>query len=201
MSVTGVATSLPQPEVHGSMSVESAMAARRSVRSYGEESLSLREVSQLLWAAQGVTRPGGYRTCPSAGALYPLQIRLVAGKVQGLGPGIYRYGPENHAVTLCSRGDVRKSLAAAALGQSMVARAPATVAISAIFERTTFKYGERGRRYVFMEAGNASENVHLQAAALGLGTVIIGAFHDDRVAEVLELGREETPILLMPVGR
>ncbi len=192
---------LPQPAHDGKFSVESALLARRSIRDYREAPLELKEAAQLLWAAQGRNRPGGYRTCPSAGALYPLELHLVAGNVEGLGPGSYRYDPGKHLLTKSLAVDLRRPLAGAALGQSMMVRAPATLVISAVFERVTGKYGRRGLRYVFMEAGHAAQNVCLQAVSLNLGTVVIGAFHDERVKEILGLEKEEEPLYLMPVGR
>jgi len=172
-----------------------------SVRGFKEAPLELGEVSQLLWAAQGITRRGRYRTCPSAGALYPLELSLVVAGVNGLATGIYRYRPENHAISQHSEIDPRRELCAAALEQAMIAHAPATIVISAIYRRTTVKYGERGMRYVFMEAGHAAQNIHLQAVALQLGTVVVGAFRDDKVKSVLGLEAEEDPICLMPVGK
>jgi SagB-type dehydrogenase family enzyme len=192
---------LSEPVLQGTLSVESALLGRISVRNFRRDPLDLSEVSQLLWAAQGITRKGRYRTCPSAGALYPLELNLVAGGVNGLATGIYRYDPENHAIRQCSGNDPRRELAAAALSQSMIAHAPATIAISAVHERTTGKYGERGMRYVFMEAGHAAQNVHLQAVSLHLGTVVVGAFNDDKVKLVLGLQSEEIPLCLMPVGK
>ncbi|SPF43770.1 putative enzyme [Syntrophobacter sp. SbD1] len=174
---------------------------RRSVRNYEDCQLDLMEVSQLLWAAQGVTRPSGYRTCPSAGALYPLEIQLVAGRVEGLLSGTYRYDAINHAVVHVDKKEIRQELAAAALGQPMILRAPVTISISAIFERTTRKYAERGIGYVFIEAGHAAQNIHLQAVSLNLGTVVIGAFRNDEVKKALGLDPDEMPLILMPVGR
>lgn len=192
---------LPGPAYDGKLAVEAAFRGRRSIRNYREGPLDLKEISQLLWAAQGVSRPGGYRTCPSAGALYPLELQLVAGRVDGLPCGSYRYDCANHAILYENGVDIRHDLASAALGQSMISRAPTTIAISAVFERTTRKYGERGIRYVFMEAGHAAQNIHLQAVSLNLGTVVIGAFRDAEVKRALGLQPEESPLLLMPVGK
>jgi SagB-type dehydrogenase family enzyme len=192
---------LSMPFCDGKLSVEAALKRRRSTRDFKEGPVDLREVSQLLWAAQGTSRPGGYRTCPSAGALYPLELQVVAGRVDGLPAGIYRCDCANHALSLEGEGDVRPNLAMAALGQSSISMAPVTIAISCIFERTRRKYGERGVRYVFMEAGHAAQNIHLQAVSLNLGTVVIGAFRDDRVKSVLGLQPDESPLLLMPVGK
>lgn len=174
---------------------------RRSVREYRPEALTLAEVGQLLWAAQGITRQGDYRSAPSAGATYPLEVLLAAGNVDDLDPGSYRYHFREHALAPLLEGDLRKQLAAAALDQSCVKDGAAALVITAIYERTTGKYGQRGRRYVHMEVGYASENIHLQAAALGLGTVAVGAFHDDRIQELLNLSPNEHPLLIMPVGK
>jgi SagB-type dehydrogenase family enzyme len=197
----GLIIKLPSPALDGKLAVEAAFAGRRSIRDYSEGSLDLNQISQLLWAAQGIVRPGGYRTCPSAGALYPLELQLAAGTVDGLPCGSFRYDFTDHAVVLENESDIRGALAAAALGQSMISRAPVTIAISAVFERTTRKYGERGIRYVFMEAGHAAQNIHLQAVSLTLGTVVIGAFRDEEVKKALGLQPGESPLLLMPVGR
>ena len=201
MNIAGKMITLPGPAHEGKLPVEAALLGRRSIRDYKQVPLDLKEISQLLWAAQGITRPGGYRTCPSAGALYPLEIQLVAGRVDGLLSGFYSYDCANHAILYKSEKDIRHDLASAALGQSMISRAPATIAICAIFERTTRKYGERGIRYILMEAGHAAQNIHLQAVSLNLGTVVIGAFRDDEVKKALGLQPEESPLLLMPVGR
>ena len=192
---------LPPPQATGPLSVEEALAKRRSVREYRPEALTLAEVGQLLWAAQGITRPGDHRTAPSAGATYPLEILLLAGSVHDLSPGLYRYRPPEHALVPLLEKDLRIKLTADALGQSCVKDGAAALVITAIYERTTGKYGQRGLRYVHMEVGYASENIHLQATALGLGTVAVGAFHDDRVQELLNLPANEHPLLIMPVGK
>jgi len=192
---------LPAPQTTGSLSVEEALVQRRSVREFRREALTLAQVGQLLWAAQGITRSGGYRTAPSAGALYPLEVLLAAGSVHDLSPGVYRYRPRDHALAPILKEDLRGKLAAAALGQSFVNDGAAALVITAVYERITGKYGQRGIRYVHMEVGYASENIHLQAAALGLGTVAVGAFHDDRVQELLNLPANERPLLIMPVGK
>jgi SagB-type dehydrogenase family enzyme len=172
---------------------------RRSVRLYENSPLSLEEVSQLLWAAYGITKPPRYKTAPSAGATYPLVVYLVAGDVEGLEPGSYRYVPEEHALEPVKFGDLRKGLFEACLRQPWVLEAPASLVLGAEFERTTSVYGERGVRYVWMEFGHASQNVYLQATALGLGTVAVGAFYDELVKELV--GMEEEPGYVMPVGR
>ena len=193
--------SLPDPARDSQTSVENALLRRQSVRQYSSNPLTLVEISQLLWAAQGITRPGGYRTAPSAGALYPLEVYLVSGNVNQLPPGVYRYHPDGHELDQVILGDVRVELSQAALSQEAVQEAPAVILIAGVFERTTGKYGERGRQYVHMEVGSAAENIYLQAVSLNLGTVFIGAFHDDQVKEALNLRPDEVPLCLMPVGK
>jgi len=190
---------LPDPALEGNVSVEEALRERRSARIYAEIPLTLAEIGQILWA-QGVTDDRGYRTAPSAGALYPLEVYIVAGDVIDLAPGVYHYQPEKHLLIPISSGDRRADLQAAAINQTPVGGAPATVVITAIPDRTTAKYGERGLRYVDMEAGHASENIYLQVTAIRLGTVTIGAFDDDGVREILGLPEDEVPLYLMPVG-
>ncbi|MBN1402573.1 MAG: SagB/ThcOx family dehydrogenase [Anaerolineae bacterium] len=191
---------LPTPLARGALSVEEALRLRRSMRDYADEPLSLSEVAQCLWAAQGITDPRGYRTAPSAGATYPLELYLLAGEVDGLEPGLYRYLPAQHGLVPGRSGDLRDDLASAALGQAWVRRAPACLVFAAAFERTTARYGHRGRQYVHMEAGHAAQNVYLQAAALGLGTVAVGAFEDSQVQALLDLPADQELLYLMPVG-
>ena len=193
---------LPAPSLSGSPSVEEALAVRRSVREYAAASLTIEQLSQLLWAAQGITeRRYGLRSAPSAGALYPLEVCVAAEHVDGLAIGVYRYDPREHGLQVVIHRSVRGQLSRDALSQSAVVDAPATLAFAAVFSRTTQTYGERGRRYVYMEVGHAAENVYLQATALGLGTVAIGAFDDDAVKRTLGMRSDEEPLYLMPVGR
>lgn len=192
---------LPSPKLKGKVSVEEALLKRRSVRDYRDEPLTLEEVSQVLWAAQGVTDPRGFRTAPSAGATYPLETYLVVGRVEGLAPGLYHYDPAEHRLIRLNDQDLRAELAAAALGQGWVKKAAVDIVFAAVYKRTTQRYGNRGIRYVHMEVGHAGQNVYLEAVALGLGTVVIGAFHDDRVKKVLDLPEDEHPLYIMPVGR
>lgn len=192
---------LPVPRRESAVSVEQTLLSRRSVRNYRDEPIELAEIGQILWAAQGVTGSRNGRTAPSAGALYPLELRLVVGNVTDLAPGIYRYVPKTHALEPSAGGDCRTDLAGAALGQPWVSGGAAAVVISAIYSRTTQRYGERGIRYAHMEAGHAAQNVHLQAEAMGLGTVVVGAFQDEDVQTVLSLPEAETPLYILPVGR
>lgn len=192
---------LPAPSVRGSTSVEEALQARRSVRELADEPLALAELGQLLWAAQGINRPDGHRTAPSAGARYPIELYVIAGRVTGLPAGVYRYRAAEHDLVPHLAGDRRAALVEAAVRQDWIARAPAVLAITSVDERTRTRYGDRTERYVAIETGAVGENVYLQAAALGLGTTMVGAFQDDRIADVLQLDRATRPLALMPVGR
>ena len=199
---------LPAPQLDGEMSVEAALASRRSRRNFRDEALTKQQLSQLLWAAYGVSLPrpdqpqwsGGLRTTPSAGATYPLEIYAVVGLVDGITPGVYRYLPAEHKLVRVVEGDVRAELSDAAVGQRMVREAPVSIFYSAVFERTTERYGERGVMYVHMEIGHSAQNVYLQAEAMGLGTCAIGAMMEGQVRELLNLPDDEVPLYLMPVG-
>lgn len=201
---------LPEPSFNSDYSVEEALLNRRSIREFSDEALSLKEISQILWAAYGITEErshptflrGGLRTAPSAGALFPLDIYLVAGNIDGLEAGVYKYIADGHSLELHATGDIRDDLAMAALKQDFIKDAPATLFYSAIFSRTTQKYGDRGEeRYVCMDLGHSAQNVYLQCISLGLGTCAIGAFTDDMVSSVMMLTNEEVPLYLMPVGK
>jgi len=183
---------LPRAETGGAISVEEALHRRQSHRSFQPENLTLRQLSQLLWAAS---------TGPSAGATYPIDIFAVVGarRVENLEPAIYQYLGE-HSLGLHAEGDRREPLARAALGQDFVAKAPMSIVFAATYERTTARYGRRGQRYVHIEVGHAGQNVYLQAEALGLGTVAVGAFEDAAVSRVLELPSAMLPLYIMPVG-
>jgi SagB-type dehydrogenase family enzyme len=193
---------LPPPALKGTVSVEEALRARRTVRSFAARALDLPQVSQLLWATQGITDPRGLRTAPSAGATYPLEIYLVAGErgVTGLDPGLYRYRPREHALELTLKSDLRAPVARACLSQSWMAEAPVMLVFAAEFRRCTARYGERGIMYTHMEVGHAGENLFLQAGALGLSAGIVGAFTDQALSRTLQLPREHAPLLVMPVG-
>ena len=196
------AITLPPPEMAGSLSLEEAIAARRSIRSYTSEPLSTADLSSLLWAAQGITDASrGYRAAPSAGASYPLEVTVAIGDVEGIAPGTYRYHPDGHRITLIQGGDPRSALSAAAMGQQSVADAPATLVISGVYDRLRVRYGDRAERYTILEAGHASQNCYLIATSRGLGTVAVGAFDEGEVQEIMGLPADETPLYLMPVGR
>lgn len=192
---------LPEPKPDGDLSLEQAILLRRSVRQFDDAPLTMTQVSQLLWAAQGITHPAGFRAPPSAGALFPLEIHLAADRIEEIKPGIYRYLPSKHQIIEIKAGSYLNELAAAGLGQGSIRQAPAAIVISGIFARTTGKYGKRGTRYVFMEAGHAGQNILLQAVACGLAGVPIGAFDDGAVSRLMDLPAEETPLYIIPVGR
>jgi SagB-type dehydrogenase family enzyme len=185
---------LPQPEVTGGGSLADALARRRSVREYQPRPLDMADISQLIWAAQGVTSSSGQRTAPSAGGLYPLELYLVTQS------GRYHYDPNRHQLEVLDEDDVRTDLARAALSQEAVEEAAAVFVVAAVYSRTEQKYGERAARYVKLEAGHAAQNLLLQAVSLGLGAVPIGAFHDDEVQEVLDLPSDHEPLYLIAVG-
>lgn len=193
---------LPEPVLDGRTSVEWALYHRRSLREYAADALPLAALSQLLWAAQGVTALGGYRTAPSAGALYPLELYAAVGHVQDLLTGFYHYQPQDHALRKILAYDTRRELGAAARGQEWLQRAPAVLLLTGVAERVTVKYGgTTGKRFMFMEAGHAAQNVAVQATALGLGGIVVAAFDEGRVREQLKLVPEEQPLMFFPIGK
>ena len=208
------AIQLPAPRFDSPCSVEKALSTRRSVRAFKDEPISLTTLSQLVWAAQGITLKmdapanwawgpwqGGKRTAPSAGALYPLEVYIVVGNVDGLKPGVYKYKPQTHQLFEVGAGDRRSELATAAVGQKWIQSSPCIFVIGAVYSRTEVKYRERAARYVHIEIGHAVENVCLQALALDLGTTMVGAFKDDDVKKVLGMLPEEQPLAIVPVGK
>jgi SagB-type dehydrogenase family enzyme len=191
--------SLPHPKLVGSMTLEQVLAERRSVRAFTHDSLTLSELSQLLWAAQGTTSDDGLRTAPSAGATYPLEVYAVVKRVAGLATGVYHYvtGNEHHLEAEMT-GDPSPALSLAT-GQECVAECAAAIGIAAVESRTAARYGSRAARYVQMEAGHAAQNVLLQAQALGLGAVPVGAFDDQELKDLLQTPGDA--LYLIPVGR
>jgi SagB-type dehydrogenase family enzyme len=186
------------------MALEATLKNRRTIRAFRPDSLNAEFLSQLLWAAYGVTEPGGFkRSAASGGALYPLDLYAVLGDsgVSGVAKGFYHYQPMAHQIDILSEKDLRKELAKASLGQMWMARAPVSLVITAEYSRICSKYGERGKRYALIEAGHVGQNIFLQAEALGLGAGIVGAFEDKQVMEILGLPRTHEPLLIMPVGK
>jgi len=190
----GTITTFAKPNQDGSFVLERAITARRSRRDFLPQSLTLEQIGQLTWAAQGQDTHSRYRTAPSAGATYPLELFVVTGD------GLFQYLPAKHSLEKLTDQDLRATLASAAWGQEFIEAAPLTLLFAAQFSRTTNRYGQRGVRYVYMEAGHAAENVHLQAEALGLGSVAVGAFDDASVSKVLSLPAHLEPLYLVVVG-
>ena len=185
------------------MSLAEAISRRKSIRYFADQPLSQSQLSQILWATQGTAdSPWGRRTVPSAGATYPLEVFIVCGGngIEEIGDGIYHYNIDNHSLTRHHQGDVRLELARAALDQEFIYQAPLDIVICAEYERTLQRYGARGERYVHIEVGHAGQNIYLQATALGLATVAVGAFHDEEVRQVLRLDKRYKPLYIMPVG-
>ncbi len=206
--------SLPTPDLKGDISVEKTLEDRRSVRAFSQKSLALSDIGQILWAAQGITEKveqppaqwkgdewmGGKRTAPSAGALYPMEIYLIVSQVEGLDEGVYWYHPGNHELRKVVSGEIRKKLSSAALEQSCIQEAPASIVMTGVYERTANKYGDRSQRYVHIETGAIAQNIYLQAEPLELGTVFVGAFQDEEVSKLLNLPQKESPLGIMPIG-
>jgi len=192
---------LPEVSLTGDVSLEQLLSQRRSIREYTKGAVSLNDVGQLLWAAQGITNARGFRTAPSAGGLYPLELYLVVGEVDHLSPGVYHYRSDGHQLQKVVADDKRRDLVRAALSQEWVKEAAVIVVFTADYARTAGKYGARATRYVHIEVGHAAQNLFLQAEALNLATVPVGAFKDDAVARALQIPEDLEPLLLMPVGR
>jgi len=194
---------LPKPEYKG-MTVEEAIKKRRSIRNYSTKPISKAQLSQLLFAAQGVTgkmHGKALRTAPSAGALYPFEIYIIVNNIEDLPRGLYHYSVLDHSLEPVKSGDFRRQITDAGLNQEMLGNAGVTFVLSAIFDRVRYKYGERGYRYVYMEAGHISQNIYLQAVSLGLGSVCVGAFSDEKVNKLIDVdGVKEAVIYLHPVG-
>jgi len=194
---------LPLPRLKGDITLEEAIALRRSIREYEEKPLALEQLAQILWAAQGITDvKREFRAAPSAGATYPLELYVVVGHkgVVNLEAGIYHYDPKAHVLKLLKHGDFRVKLYEACIRQTWVKQAPVVIVVTAVYERTTLRYGERGIKYVHMEVGHVGQNIYLQATALGLGTVVVGAFYDEEVKKVLGLSEQENPLYVIPIG-
>ncbi|MBT8406501.1 MAG: SagB/ThcOx family dehydrogenase [Deltaproteobacteria bacterium] len=196
---------LPSPSYKGKVSVEETLKSRRTHRSFQPRPLTLKQFSQILWGAYGVTsqRYGSFlKTAPSAGALYPLDIYGVVGQggVETLAPGVYHFRPENHTVELVKQGDLRAKVARQALQQMWMAKAPLMLVITGEYNRSSMKYGPRGVTYTHIEAGHVGQNIFLQAEAIGLKAGIVGAFNNRGVVTTMGLPPSHDPLLIMPVG-
>ncbi|MFQ6136039.1 MAG: SagB/ThcOx family dehydrogenase [Candidatus Hydrothermarchaeales archaeon] len=185
---------LPKPVPEGDKSLEEVLSERRSIRTFSGD-ITDEEISQLLWAAQGITSEDGLRATPSAGALYPLEIYVLTIL------GVFRYIPEKHELETIKELDARRDVAKAALKQMFISQAPLVIVITAVFERTMWKYGQRGIRYVYIEVGHAAQNILLQCVSLGLKAVPVGAYKDEEVRKAIGAPPEHRPLYIIPIGR
>ena len=194
---------LPLPQLEGKMSVEEALAKRRSRRTFKDYPLTIEQVSQLLWSAQGITdKRNGLRTAPSPAKLYPLDIYLVVGKdkVEDLKVGVYHYNPSQHSLTIILEEDKRRELDQACLGEDFIEDAPVSLVITAEFSRITDRLGKERIYFAYMEAGHAAQNVYLQVESLGLATVSMGGIYEEDISQALNLPDQHIPLYVMPVG-
>jgi SagB-type dehydrogenase family enzyme len=191
----GEAVKLSPPRYESEVSIEKALLERRSIRSYKEESLTLHELSQILWAAQGITEPKkGLRTAPSARALFLVEVYVLPGNVTNLPAGAYKYQPQGHELIKIADGDKKAELFKA-VGQASIKNAPAVLVFSGLSEKT------QRPAWMYLEAGHAAQNVYLQAVSLKMGGVVIGGFKDEDVRKVLNLSEKEQPLYIMPIGK
>jgi SagB-type dehydrogenase family enzyme len=192
----GESIKLPPPRLDGTMSVEKALQERRSIRAYKEEPLTLQEVSQILWAAQGITEPKkGLRAAPSAKAGYFLKTYLFAGNVTGLPMGMYRYEPKGHELVKIAEGDKKGDLFKAA------PQAPIKAAAAALLFTGDLERSANNTAYSYYEAGHVSQNVYLQATSLGIGTVAMAGWKADEVRKAFGFSEKELPVYIMPLGK
>lgn len=186
---------LPEPKIKGEVSLEETLLKRRSIRNFSDKELSKEIISQILWASYGISdKRSNFHTAPSAGAIFPIEIYAV------ISEGIFNYLPKEHKLILQKEGDLRKDLSKACYGQHFVEQASINVIIVGVYERITPHYGERGIQYTIQETGHIAQNIHLQAVALNLGSVPVGAFSEQEVSKVLSLKRGEKPLYVIPVG-
>ncbi|NWF93228.1 MAG: SagB/ThcOx family dehydrogenase [Syntrophaceae bacterium] len=191
----GEVIQLPSPRYDSEVSVEKALLERRSIRSYKDEPLTLSEISQILWAAQGITEPGrGLRTAPSARALFLLEIYVLPGNVTGLSMGMYKYQPQGHGLIKIAEGDKKAELFRA-VGQAPIKNAPVALVFTGRSEKA------QRPTWMYLEAGHAAQNVYLQAVSLKLGTVVMAGFRDEEVRRALTLSEKEQPLYIMPIGK
>ena len=193
------AIKLPAARLKGKLSLEEVLLARRSIRTLASTSLKLEDISQLLWAAQGITGPNGLRTAPSPIAVYLVQVYLVAESVEGLKPGVYRYKPQDHSLEKVKDGDLRQQLGG--LGQAAFGSGAALLVIAALDEKSSKAFGDYGVRASSLEIGHIAQNIALQATALDLGLVTASGFDGNKARSLLGLPPNETPVYLIPVGK
>ncbi len=192
---------LPDHDRTGSVTLERALSERRSVRDFQDTPIDIETVSQLCWATQGISEESRQlRTAPSAGGQYGLDTYIAVGNVNGLDAGLYRYAPGGHELVLQEHGDIRLSIAEAALGQQWIADAPVVFLIVGVPERLAYPYRDRAERYTLLEAGHAAQNLALQAVARALATTVVGAFSDSELRELLGVPERHVPLYVIPVG-
>jgi SagB-type dehydrogenase family enzyme len=192
--------SIKLPDPDKSTPLSQLLLKRRSMRRYSRGEIDLKELSQILWSTYGLINEER-RVVPSAGATYPVEVFIFASRVFGVEPGIYKYSEYEHSLIPLKKGDYSRELAKACLGQSWVKNAPLNIVLVARYRKTTDWYGERGFRYIYMEAGHIGQNIYLSATELGLGTVAVGAFKDEEVARLIGLGEEYIVLYVFPIGR
>jgi SagB-type dehydrogenase family enzyme len=192
---SGEAIKLPPPRYESEVSIEKALLERRSIRSFKEEPLTLNDLSQILWAAQGITEPKrGLRAAPSPRAAYLLEVYVLPGNVTNLPKGMYKYQPQGHELVKISDGDQKAELFKTA-GQAPIKNAPVALVITGLSEKT------QNPAWMYFEAGHASENVYLQSVSLKLGTVAMAGFKEDEVRKALNLPEKERVLYIMPIGK
>jgi SagB-type dehydrogenase family enzyme len=196
------AVKLPAPATKGTVSVEEALQNRRSTRKFANRSLKLAQISQLLWAADGLNRPEGKRTAPSGRAAYPIDLYLVVGErgVTNLAPGVYRFVVADQALEPVAKGEFRPAVAKACNSQVWIGEAPVIVVITGDVKRSEAKNGEQAPLFTHLEAGFIGQNIFLQAGALNLGAGVAGGFEEKALAQSLKLPENDVPFLVMPVG-
>ncbi|RPH92575.1 SagB/ThcOx family dehydrogenase [candidate division KSB1 bacterium] len=192
---------LPEPKTRSRFSVERALLMRRSIRDYTKESLTLEELTQLLWSCQGITSAEGFRTTPSAGAVYPLEIYAVVERVDDLPAGVYHYlpGRKEHRIESVKRGHFGKRIFELSTKQDFIKDAAVNIILATVTSRMEKQYGEAALRYVLMEMGHAAQNIHIQAEALGLGSVAVGYLNEKTVQELM--GIEAEPLYMVSAGK
>jgi SagB-type dehydrogenase family enzyme len=193
---------LPEPYIDSKVSLEKTLWERRSQRTYKAFPLDIKEISQLLWAGQGITDyEHGKRTAPSANAKYPLDLYLVVFYADGLDKGIYEYLPEKHGLKKVFEDTKRDDIIKACNFQGAVSQSSVTIIIAGTYTRMSDKYNESDIRFTYAEVGHTSQNIFLQATALGLGTVVIGGFKQDELSKVLQFPVDTKALYVMPVGK
>jgi SagB-type dehydrogenase family enzyme len=197
--------SINPPEQKGGKPIWEAIVQRRSYREFSFDPITFAELSQLLWATQGITaRVWGYdfRAVPSAGALYPIETYVAVHRVNDLNPGLYHFDIRENHLILLKEGNLGQSLSRAGLGQEMLAEASCVFVWTAIVKRSKWKYRQRAYRYVYMDVGHIGQNLYLAATAMNLGCCTVGAFYDEEVDRLIGIdGREEVSVYLGAVGR